>query len=37
VTETGILTNAQFEAAFQGVLGVVRGRLAAARADIATN
>jgi spore coat protein CotH len=37
VTETGILTNAQFEAAFQAVLGVIRGRLAAVRADLAAN
>jgi spore coat protein CotH len=37
VTETGILTNAQFESAFQAVLGVVRGRLATVRADVAAN
>jgi hypothetical protein len=37
VTETGILSNAEFEAAFQAVLGVVKGRMAAAKADIAAN
>ncbi len=37
VTENGILTNAEFEAAYQAVLGVVRGRLAAVQADLDSN
>jgi hypothetical protein len=33
----GLLTNQQFETAFQSLLSVVRGRVAAMRADIAAN
>jgi hypothetical protein len=37
VTETGILTNAEFEAAFESVLGVIRGRIAAVQGDLEAN
>jgi len=33
----GLLTNQQFDMAYQSLLGVVRGRVAAMRADIAAN
>jgi hypothetical protein len=37
VTETGIPTNAEFEAAFESVLGVIRGRIAAVESDLEAN
>ena len=36
-TMSGIITNQQFDAAFQSVLTVIRGRVAAMRADVAAN
>jgi hypothetical protein len=33
----GLLTNAQFDTAYQSVLTIIKGRLAAIRADVAAN